>query len=158
MKRRLQQSGVTLVEMLVVVSILAILGAMFGFGMPRLRMQSQVRAVERMFHLVDEALNAYREERGEFPDAALIEDLYRELVTVPAAREVLSHIDVNWGRPASPVTATPTEDRSDWPPVLDPWHESFRYLWQTQGGDTFPRLISNGPDGLPDTDDDILNR
>jgi len=158
MKRRLQKSGLTLIEILVVVSILAILAVILGFGMPRLQMQNQIRAVERMFHLVDEALNTYHEARREFPEAALIEDLYRELVTVPATRDILSHIEVNWGRQASPVTVTPTEDRSDWPPILDPWGEPFRYQWQAQGGDTFPRLISNGPDGLPDTDDDIQNR
>jgi general secretion pathway protein G len=158
MKRRLQQSGVTLVEMLVVVSILAILAIMFGFGMPRLQRQSQVRSVERMFHLMDEALIVYQQERGAFPEAATIEDLYREMASLPAAREIMGHIEVNWGRPASPVTGTATEDRSAWPPVLDPWGEMFRYQWQAQGGDTFPHLISNGPDGLPNTDDDIMNR
>lgn len=157
MKCRTQQPGITLIEMTVVVSILVILAITFKFGMARLESQSKIRAVQRMYKLVDQALYAYREIRPDFPASMVIEAFYRELVTVPEARDITARIDVTWRRP-TPISTSPTEDRSDWPPTHDPWGRRFRYVWDAGTGDTFPLLRSSGPDKVYDTQDDILNR
>ena len=158
MKRAVQHAGFTLIEMLVVISILAVLATVFSYGMARLKTQSHVRAVGRMFQLVDEALREYRNARSDFPTTTSIEGLYRELVMVPEARAILEQADKNWGRQTPKITVPPSEDRSAWPPVADPWGRRFEYQWDFSAGDTFPLLRCSGPDGVLYTDDDILNR
>jgi hypothetical protein len=41
-------------------------------------------------------------------------------------------------------------------PVLDPWHRPFRYFAPARDGGSRWELVSLGPDGLLDTDDDMV--
>ena len=166
MKRVVRQSGVTLIEMLVVVGILAMLVTVFKFGMTRLEVQSDEQAVQRFFTLLDNALSEYHDAKGLFPVVTHIGELYRELDTVPEAREIMGNIDAHWGREREGEQEdwltdwidNEAVDTSSWPPLRDPWGRPFTYQWMQGDGDVFPRLRSDGPDLLSNTADDILNR
>lgn len=41
-------------------------------------------------------------------------------------------------------------------PVLDPWHRQFRYFTPARDGRARWELVSLGPDGLLDSDDDVV--
>ena len=157
MKRYKYKHGVTLVEILVVVAIIAILATMVIGIAARISDQSKERGLESTFTLLESALQEYSEGTGKFPEQpeknfanALIhsEYLYRELNLMPESRKILERITESLLKNEYGTIDTPPE-------IYDPWGMVMDYIYVP--GDNFPELISAGPDKIFGTADDISN-
>lgn len=140
-------SGVTLVEMLVVLGIIMVLSGIVITLTARVDNQSKENSLRSAFALVDSALREYYEAKGQFPPQpetdlastnalAHIELMVQELRSVPAARQVLDRLD-----PALVRRAGGTADVQS---LCDPWGTVMDYVYVP--GNNFPELISAGPD------------
>ncbi|MCP4259012.1 MAG: type II secretion system protein [Planctomycetes bacterium] len=158
MKRYENKHGVTLVEILVVVAIIAILATMSIGIASRINNQSKERSLKFIFALLDSALQEYREETGKFPEQpeknfanALIhsEYLYGELNLMPGSRKIIERITKSLVKNEYGTVDTQPE-------IYDPWGTAMDYSYVP--GDNFPEFISAGPDKIFDTADDISNK
>ena len=158
MKRYKYKHGVTLVEILVVVSIIALLASMVIGIASRIDNQSKERCLESTFALLESALQEYHEYTGKFPEQpekdfinALVhsEYLYNELSLIPESRKILEKIADSLLKNEYGAAETPPE-------IYDPWGMALDYRYVP--GDNFPELVSAGPDKIFGTADDINNR
>ncbi len=155
--------GMSLIEILIVVVVIAILTSMVIGVASHIDTQTKERGLESTFALLDGALQEYREFTNRFPEqkdmnyanaAAHSEYLYGELQTVPAAQKILQKIDAAliknlYSAPGAPLNQTGPE-------IYDPWGTALDYRYVT--GDNWPRLISAGPDKTFGTKDDMSNK
>ena len=160
MKTRRHKHGLSLVEMLIVVGIIALLATMVIGIAGRIDTQAKEKGVESTFALLEGALEEYKEFQGDFPGQSVMdftnavahsEYLYRELYSIPSSRKILEKVsdslikhDVDTG------TVPPV------PEIYDPWGTPLDYRYAP--GDNFPELVSAGPDKIFDNADDISNR
>jgi prepilin-type N-terminal cleavage/methylation domain-containing protein len=158
MKSNKYKHGVTLVEILVVVSIIALLASMVISIAARIDNQSKERGLEGTFELLECALQEYYENTGKFPEQpeknfinALIhsEYLYNELSLIPESRKILEKISDSLLKNEYGAAGTAAE-------IYDPWGMALDYRYVP--GDNFPELVSAGPDKIFGTADDINNR
>lgn len=151
-------NGVTLVEMLVVLGIIIVLSGTVVTLTLRVDTQSKENALRNAFTLVATSLREYYEFKGQFPPQterdstkalAHVELMMQELRSVPGARQVLDK-----------VSATLIKNETGTPDTMslrDPWGTVMDYIY-APADDTFPELISAGPDKLFGTGDDISNK
>ena len=150
--------GLTLVEMLVVVGIIVLLAGFIVSLTWRVDNQSKEKALGNAFALLKSALQDYYEFTDAFPAqperdfskaAAHAEFLYAQLDSVPASRQVLKQI--------SQALVKGSQDPPDPMKIYDPWGTviDYRYVSTT---DTFPEMISAGPDKAFGTADDISSK
>ncbi len=163
MKTRKYKHGLSLVEMLIVVGIIALLATMVIGVAGRIDNQAKEKGVKSVFILLEGALEEYKEFQGYYPGqivkdfsyaAAHSEYLYGELYSIPGSRKILEKVSdsliKNEYSPDGVLLAdTPPEIHDLWGMPLD-----YRYA----PGDNFPELISAGPDRKFGTADDITNR
>ena len=158
MKRYKYKYGITLVEILVVVAIIAMLATMVIGIAARINDQSKERGLESTFTLLDSALQEYCESTDKFPKQpeknftnALIhsEFLYGELNLIPESRKILGRIAESLVKNEYGTIDTPPE-------IYDPWGMVIDYIYVA--GDNFPELVSAGPDKIFGTADDINNK
>jgi len=149
--------GVTLVEMLVVLGIIIVLAGIVVPLTLRVENQSKENALRNAFALVDSALHEYYDFKGQFPSQAErnsahalthVELMVQELRAVPASREVLVKIDSSLVKREGGT--------ADVQSLRDPWGTVLDYLCAPD--DTFPELISAGPDKQFGTGDDISSK
>jgi len=159
-ERRAACYGMTLIEMLVVVAVIMLLaGIVVGVGLG-IENQSKKKAVKATFALLEAALQEYYDFTGRFPAAndanpnVNCEILYEALNSLPGSRRILENISEKViHNKFNPAVVPPIYEIYDpWGTVLD-----YRYI----AGDSFPRLISAGPDkktGIGFDGDNITNR
>jgi prepilin-type N-terminal cleavage/methylation domain-containing protein len=150
--------GLSLVEILVTVSVIAILTAIVIGIATHIDNQSKERWLESTFALLESALQEYYEYTGRFPEqleknfersSAHSEYLYSELSLIPESRRILGKIDES--------LIKNEYDKADMSPeIYDPWGVALDYTYAA--GDNFPKLISAGPDKVFGNADDITNR
>lgn len=157
-ERQTTRYGMSLIEILIVVVVLAMLTTMVIGVASRIDTQAKEKSVEAMFTLLDSALQEYHEFTNRFPEQkeanftnAVIhsEFLYGELQAIPAAQKILQKIDATRVENKYGTTQTPPE-------IYDPWGTPLDYRYVA--GENFPRLISAGPDKTFGTTDDMSNR
>jgi len=150
-------SGVTLVEMLVVLGIILVLSGIVVTLTRRVDTQSKENALRNAFALVGSALREYYDAKGQFPPQAEqnpanalahIESMYQELRSVPASRQVLDKL--------SPGVVKSEGGVADLRSMSDPWGTVMDYIYLPNN--TFPELISAGPDRQFGTGDDMSNK
>jgi prepilin-type N-terminal cleavage/methylation domain-containing protein len=171
--------GLSLIEMLVVVAIVAVVAGLVVTLTLRMNNQAKERDLASAFALFRSALQEYHEETGEYPPqpeqnyanaAAHMQLLYERLTAEPASRQVLTHLAssavpgnlahsvvIRVRNPSGTVLeyryeigdGSPTQVRDAWGTMLD-----YRY----GPDDDFPELISAGPDEVFGTEDDISSR
>lgn len=157
MKRTEHKMGVTLVEMLIVIAIVTILASLVIGMANQISNQSRGKSLENTFAVLESALDEYREHRAYFPEqpdrlpanaVAHSEFLYAELGGIPGCRKVLEQISDSL-----------IEDRSSdgQAEIYDPWGTVVDYIYDSSS-DSFPELISAGPDKKFDSLDDISSR
>jgi prepilin-type N-terminal cleavage/methylation domain-containing protein len=160
MKTRGYKQGLTLVEMLIVVAIIALLVSMVISVASRIDNQTKEKGLDSLFALLDGALEEYKDFQGVFPPqpvkdftAAAVhsEHLYQELYSVPASRKVLDRISDSLIQHKVDTGAVPPV-----PEIYDPWGTVLDYRYVA--GDNFPELVSAGPDKIFGTADDITNK
>ncbi len=158
MKRYKYKQGVTLVEIMVVVAIIALLASMVIGISARIDNQSKERCLESTFALLEFALQEYCEYTGKFPEQpekdfinALVhsEYLYNELSLIPESRKILRKIADSLLKNEFGTAETPLE-------IYDPWGMALDYRYVP--GDNFPELVSAGPDKIFGTADDINSK
>ena len=126
-RRTLAQAGVTLIEMLVVVTIIALFAAIVGPSLFKKGDQARVVATRAQIDAFMTALGAYKLDTGLFPPTELGLNALR-----------IRPANVNqWNGPYLP---------KDIP--LDFWGHPFLYKFPGDHGDE-PELISTGADGQP---------
>jgi prepilin-type N-terminal cleavage/methylation domain-containing protein len=158
MNTRNKKYGLSLMEMLIVVGIIAILATMVISVASRIDMQAKEKATENLLTLLDSALQEYYEFTNRFPEqsetdsanaAIHSEFLYSELSSVPDAQKILNKISRS-------AIDNKYENTEMVPEIYDPWGIPLDY--QYIAGDHFPLLVSAGPDKTFGTADDINNK
>jgi prepilin-type N-terminal cleavage/methylation domain-containing protein len=155
MTDREHKRGLTLVEMLVVLGIIAALASMVIVMVRRVENQSSEQAVANAFAVLKSALREYYEFADEFPKQqgatalSRIQAMYTALDAVPACKEILKGIDTIL---VQRNDKQPAESR-----LYDPWGTPLDYAY-IAGTDSFPRLTSAGPDKQFGTTDDITSK
>jgi prepilin-type N-terminal cleavage/methylation domain-containing protein len=162
MRIRRDKYGFTLIEMLTVLALIVILASMVIGVASHIDARAKKNQIENAFVLLDSALQEYHQFRDRFPEQleqnyanapAHSEYLYNELNSVPDSRSILekindSLIENRYAAAGAPVTAIPE--------IYDPWGTALDYIYSH--GESFPRMVSAGPDKKFGTADDIDNR
>jgi general secretion pathway protein G len=137
-RRRRQQAGLTLIEMLVVVTIIAVFAAVVG---PKILGRAEIAkrtAVRQQINSFNTAIGTYKLDTSLFPTS---EQGLNALRTKPEG--------VNgWQGPYLPQEVP-----------LDPWGRAYVYKFPGEHGDE-PDIISYGADGQPggtDMNEDIVS-
>jgi prepilin-type N-terminal cleavage/methylation domain-containing protein len=155
--------GMSLIEILIVVVVIAMLTTMVLTVASRIDTQARERSVESTFALLDGALQEYHEFTNRFPEQkemnyanAVIHSqyLYSELQAVPAAQKILQKIDASLIKNVYSPAGVPLNQTG--PEIYDPWGTALDYRYVA--GDNWPRLMSAGPDKIFGTKDDMSNR
>jgi general secretion pathway protein G len=128
--RRRRRSGITLIEMLVVVTIIALFAAVVGTTMFKKTDQARVTAAKLQISNLMDALGAFKLDTGVFPTT---EQGLNALRVKPDGVN-------NWNGPYLP---------KDVPP--DPWGHQYVYKYPGEHGDE-PDIESFGADGQPGGD------
>jgi prepilin-type N-terminal cleavage/methylation domain-containing protein len=158
MKTYKYKQGLTLIEMVVVVGIIALLVTMIISLVSRFDNQAKERGLEGTFTLLEDALQEYHEFTDGFPEqpdkdfanaAAHSEYLYQQLSSIPDSKSILEKISDSLIKNKYETTQALQE-------IYDPWGTVLEYRYTP--GDTFPVLISAGPDKIFGTTDDIRSR
>lgn len=160
--RRAHAAGFTLIEMMVVISIIAVLAALVLGALSAARTQSKVQLTEAKMSMLDAKIKEYERDFGDWPDSkgvdgraggeALLEALLTEEQNGPyIARKEMTLGDL---------------DNNSHDEILDAWGKPFHYIHfrhydsEPPNRDSF-RLYSAGPDKQYDPEnpdsDDIVN-
>jgi general secretion pathway protein G len=126
-ERKPRQAGVTLIEMLVVVTIIALFAAVVGPRMLRRADTARVTAARTQINAFMTALGAYKLDTGLFPTT---EQGLQALRTVPSGV-------LQWSGPYLPQEIP-----------VDPWGRPYLYKYPGEHGDE-PDVISLAADGQP---------
>ena len=155
MLTRNYKTGMTLIEVLIVVAIVALLVSMVLGIATSIQDQANEQLTRETFSLLEGALEEYREYMNRFPDPNGIdpvtrsENLYEALSDVHASNEILQRIDNS--------LIMDREGRLNKLEIYDAWRQvpiDYEYV----PGNTFPRLVSAGIDTTFGTGDDLSNR
>ncbi len=145
--RRRQASGFTLIEiLLVIVIILLLAGSLVVFVLPQQK-GAERNTTRLMLQQVANALDTYRLNLGHYPNEQ--EGGLDALLKKPTFEN--ERLGEKWQGPYLKPGTT----------LDDPWNNKIRYeladtTTQGQGSGALPyKLFSVGPDGQPDTEDDV---
>jgi len=134
-KRRLRAGGFTLVEMLLVLVILATLAAIVIPKFAGRSQQAKVTAAQSQISSIEMALDAFEVDNGYYPKTGALNELLDQPANAP-----------NWKGPYLKKGIP-----------MDPWGNSYSYDYPGKHNPTGYDLASPGPDGRPNTEDDINN-
>lgn len=163
MRTRKYKFGMSLIEILIVVAVIALLTTMVIGVASRIDNQTKEKGVESLFTLLDSALQEYREFTSRFPEqpeknyanaAIHSEFLYKELYSIPASQKILERIDGSFIKNQYSPSGVPLAQSSA--EIYDPWGTALDYRYVA--GENFPRLTSAGPDKTFGTTDDMSNK
>lgn len=156
MKTRKYKYGLSLVEMLIVIAVIALLVTMVVGVASRIDNQAKEKSLESLFLQLEGALEEYKEFQGVFPDPNPLDPpylthsaaLYGQLHSIPSSRKILEKIS------DSLIQSNP--NAVGMLQINDPWGTTLDYRYTP--GDNFPELVSAGPDKIFGSADDIKNR
>lgn len=133
-----RNSGFTLLEMVIVLGIIAVLlgGSIALIG--KVKDGAKLQRVDSDFNSIGSALMTYKINAGTYPSS---QQGLSALVTKPSSTPVPRR----W---TSLAKSVPT----------DPWGKEYRYIFPGSKDATEFELISDGPDGLANTQDDIRSQ
>ena len=138
-RRQPARGGFTLIEVLLVLTILVIIGSIAVVAIVPMQRNAYIRAAEAQVKAFKTPLQAYRIDIGTYPNSS-------------QALEALRN-------PPSDLTS-PTKWRGPYletPVPADPWGNEYRYEYPGKFQEDWPDIWSFGPDGIDGTDDDIGN-
>lgn len=137
----MKRLGMTLLEILIVLSILAVLIAIIAPRILGSQKKADIKSARIQISNLEQALNNYAVENRTFPQT---EEGLAVLLSKPADEKRAK----NWDGPYLDGEGLPT----------DPWGNEFKYEYpQTHGTRDFPDIWSFGPDGEENSEDDIVN-
>jgi general secretion pathway protein G len=126
-RRKTSQAGVTLIEMLVVVTIIALFAALVGRNLFKQTDKARVTAARAQVEMFIGALNMYKLDVG----------------TLPTSEQGLLAL---WQRPADAQRWDGPYVEKEIPP--DPWGHPYIYRYPGEHSE-LPDVISQGADGQP---------
>ncbi len=137
----MKRSGMSLLEILIVLSIMAVLIAIIAPRILGSQKKADIKATNLQIDGIEEALKMYAADNRTFPNT---EEGLLALLEKPADEKRAKAWD------------GPYFDGEDLP--ADPWGNEFNYEYPpTRNKRDFPDIWSNGPDGEENTDDDLGN-
>jgi prepilin-type N-terminal cleavage/methylation domain-containing protein len=151
------KKGLTLVEILIVISMIALLVSIALGVVEVVDKQSRRQVTITAFQLIEAALQEYHVFTGKYPEwadagtVANCEYLYEQLAEVYASKKILDNL-----------TGSLKQDKNNngMIEICDGWGTALDYMYVD--GQTFPQLISAGPDrifgAVDNPGDDITNR
>lgn len=125
-QRRNRQAGVTLIEMLVVVTIIALFAALVGPRLLRRGDEARITAARAQINALMNAVNMYKLDTGLYP-------------TTEQGLEVL------WQKPQNAKLWNGPYTDGEIP--ADPWGNEYVYRYPSEGAGDIPEIISYGADG-----------
>ena len=143
-----------MVEILVAMIIVAVLASITISVVSHIDNQSNEKGLQSTFALLDSALQEYYGFWNGFPDPNMppyfthSAALYGQLDNTPETRKILEGI--------SEKLIRNNPDQADMPEIYDPWGTIIDYRYVP--GETFPKLVSAGPDKVFGTADDFDNK
>lgn len=144
MTRRSQdrsRQAFTLLELMIVLVILVLLAAVAGRRLLRTQKKAEINIAKTQISELEAALQDYVFDVRVYPSS---EDGLQALVEQPSEERAAE----KWDGPYLSDTVLP----------VDPWGNPYEYEYPpTRNSDENPDIWSIGPDGEPDTDDDIGN-
>jgi len=140
-RRTRRRQGFTLLEVLLVMVILLILGALVVPQYMGVQQQAQIDAAAFQLDLFETALGTYYLHNGIYPST---EQGLNALRQMPASE------------PAPKKWAGPYIDE-DATALVDPWGQVYQYRYPSEHGRTKPDIWSMGPDMQSGTTDDVVN-
>lgn len=150
--------GFTLIELLVVVAIIAILAAISVGGFGYISKKQAYNAAELQISLLSKALEEYKLDNGDYPDATNSNELYRALYWDGASVDPPEKIYI--------AELDPDNNRQNWTSgnngnvrIMDPWGEEYIYRIGSDPSARNPDfdLVSGGPDGQLNTEGDNVS-
>jgi general secretion pathway protein G len=136
-----RRRGFTLLELMIVLVILVLLFAMVGPRLLGSQKKADIKATQTQIGNLETALELYAVDMRTFPSS---EDGLGALLSPPSDERKAQ----KWQGPYLDDDVIP----------LDPWDNPYEYEYPpTHNSRDFPDIWSVGPDGEPDTDDDIVN-
>ena len=139
MKKRQRRQGFTLIEVLLVLAILVVMGAMVTLHFGKTREGANKRAAKVQIQAFEQQLRLYNLDVGTYPDPQS---------GLQALREPPGNL-ANQSAWQGPYIEKEIPN--------DPWGNPYKYdLGQDVGGNR-PIIRSGGPDGILDTEDDVVN-
>jgi len=135
---RMLRSGFTLLEMVIVLGIIAVLlgGSIALIG--GLGDSAKMQRVSSDFVAIGSALEGYKLNAGNYPTTQQgLKALVEKPTSSPQPRR--------WVQVSKSVP-------------IDPWGNEYRYQFPGSKNASQFEIISNGPDGRPNTDDDISSQ
>ena len=133
-RRRSRSSGFTLMEILLVLAILVVLGAMVGVGYNRVQINAMKSAARTQITLLEGAAKLYTLDVGSPPSS--LDYLITEPTDIPNPAK--------WQGPYLEKEQLP----------VDPWNQPYQYEIIDPATAKF-RIWSNGPDQQPGSNDDL---
>ena len=141
MKTRLKRTGLTLLELMIVLIILVGLLALVGPRLLGTQKKADIKQTQAQIGMFEGALDMYSVDMKTYPDSG---DGLSALLKAPDDERNARM----WDGPYLDEEQVP----------LDPWGNEYRYEFDPASGDSKPRIFSAGPDGEENTADDISNR
>jgi general secretion pathway protein G len=134
LRRRCRRRGFTLMEILLVLAILVILGALVGVAYNKIQRNAYIDSAKAQIKLLDTGIRSYQLDVGKYPSTDQgLDGLLNPPADAPPGK---------WRGPYLDATQLP----------LDPWGNPYNYTLLSP--DEF-EITSNGPDSAPGTDDDV---
>jgi len=136
------QGGFTLIEIMVVLIIIAGLAYMVGTNVIGKLDQSRVENTKIQMKNLESGLKLFKVDNGFYPET---QQGLEALVVEPSVGRVPKRYQRNGYLDGVKVP-------------LDGWESEYIYIGPDQSADGIYEIISPGPDGVPQTDDDISSR
>lgn len=136
-RRSRKRRGFTLMELLLVMAILVIMASLVGFAFLGAQKDATADATRHQISTLKTACKAYKMKVLSFPNQ--LQDLVQRPANVPPAK---------WTRPFLDLDTLPGDLQ-----IVDPWGRPFTYNKDEQNDRVY--IVSAGPDGSPNTEDDI---
>ncbi len=133
-----RRAGFTLLEMVIVLGIIAMILGGAIFAMRGIGDAAKLRQVESDFKSFQSALAMYKLNAGTFPTT---QQGLKALVDKPSSTPVPRR----WVQVMSKIP-------------LDPWDSPYQYRFPGKKRANEPELISKGPDGMENTQDDLSSQ
>lgn len=144
------KKGFTIIELLVVMSIILILAGLLMGASQAAKRQAMVAKAKAMISALETAIGMYQADIGSYP-ATGIDKLYDGLTTSAGLSTANA---ANWGGPYMEFKDNDHVGNL----IKDSWGNNYTYANpDTTHGGNYVDITSNGPDGTAPSADDITN-
>lgn len=140
-RRSGRRTGFTLIEVLLVIGILAVLATVSVVAYSRIQASADKKAALQLVNETEKAIDLYYSAIKTYPDS---DAGLKALIEKPADEKLAE----KWTSEGGPFL-------KDAKIPVDPWLHEILYKKNEEGAAKPYRVYSAGPDGKPDTEDDI---